>query len=320
MTHDSSAPEAHRRKTAPLWSLPAAVLAGVGGAVQAQLNGRLAVEIGDGFVSAVLSFTIGLLLATVLVASSPSLRRKAGELARDVRGGRFPWFYLLGGLGGALLVLGQTLAVPLIGVALFIICLVGGQTAAGLVVDKAGISPGGPRPLSANRLVGAGLMIAAVALSMTGGLRADVTWLLLALPLIAGIATSFQQAFNGRITAWSGHYLIATLVNFLGGTALLAVVAAAHVLIVGPPAGALPANPLLYLGGPIGVAYIALAAHLAEPLGVLTLAMAMIAGQIVGSVALDAFAPTSAGHLGLPTVAGAALTLVAALVTAGRRR
>ncbi|MCL6424414.1 hypothetical protein Bequi_13675 [Brachybacterium sp. JHP9] len=62
-----------------------------------------------------------------------------------------------------------------------------------------------------------------------------------------------------------------------------------------------------------------MAAYLAQPLGVLTLAMSTIAGQIVGSVALDLLAPTATTHLTPLTLAGAALTLVAAAITAGVR-
>lgn len=93
----------------------------------------------------------------------------------------------------------------------------------------------------------------------------------------------------------------------------------AHALLTGNGPTHLPTNPLLYTGGAIGVAFIAVAAYLAQPLGVLTLAMSTIAGQIVGSVALDLLAPTATTHLTPLTLAGAALTLVAAAITAGVR-
>jgi transporter family-2 protein len=68
------------------------------------------------------------------------------------------------------------------------------------------------------------------------------------------------------------HPLTATLVNFIGGTAILAVAALAHVAVVGAPA-AWPTDPWLYLGGVIGVTYIFLSAALVVHTGVLILGL-----------------------------------------------
>lgn len=295
------------------------MLGGVCGALQSRINARLALELGDGFTAAAVSFGSGLIIVLAIFAVRRPLRQRAGSFVRDLRAGAFPWPLALGGLGGAIFVLGQSLSVALIGVALFIVCVVAGQTITGLVVDRVGLGPGGVRRLSGPRLAGAALMVAAVALAMSSGVTADAPWPLLALPMIAGVATGLQQAVNGRVSQHSGHYMVATLGNFIIGSTALILLAACHAVITGNGPERIPTNPLLYTGGAIGVAFIALAAYLAQPLGVLTLAMATIAGQIVGSVALDLFAPTATTHLTPFTLAGAALTLVAAVVTAGVR-
>lgn len=308
-----------QRRRAPLWAIPVAMLGGFLGSVQARINSRLALEIDDGFAAAAISFGTGLVLVVLIVASRRSLRRRTSEFVSDLRRGAFPWPLALGGLGGATFVLGQGLTVSLIGVALFIVCVVAGQTVTGMVVDRVGLGPGGQRYLTFPRLLGAVMMVCAVTLAMSDGVSTQAPWYLLALPMVAGVAMGLQQAVNGRVTQHSGHFMVATLGNFVVGTTALALAALIHALVAGQAPGALPANPLLYLGGPIGVAFIAMAAYLAEPLGILTLAMTTIAGQIIGSVTLDLVVPADAGHLSVPTLLGAALTLLAAVVTAGVR-
>lgn len=308
-----AAPHGH----APLWALPAAVAGGVMGAVQSRINADLAAELGDGFTAAAISFGSGLVIILLLLVVMPRVRSRSRAFWQDLRTGGFPWPLALGGLGGATFVLGQGLSVGLIGVALFIVCVVAGQTVTGLVVDRVGLGPGGVRHLTPTRVIGAVMMVASVALAMSGGIASEAPWYLLALPMVAGVAMGLQQAVNGRVSQHSGHFMVATLGNFVDGTTALVIAALVHALVVGAPQ-APPANPLLYLGGAIGVVFIAMAAHLAGPLGVLTLAMATISGQILGSVALDAWG--GQGHLTPATIAGAVLTLLAALVTAGLRR
>ncbi|OYO23999.1 hypothetical protein CGZ93_05225 [Enemella dayhoffiae] len=300
--------------------MPVSLFAGAMGAVQSRITSRLATELHDGFSAAAVSFGVGMLLLMVLIGVRPGLRRQVADFARDLRSGAFPWVLALGGLGGATFVLGQGLSVALIGVALFIVCVVAGQTVTGLAVDRIGLGPGGPRPLSPARALGAALMVGSVALAMSGGVSGHAPWYLLALPVVAGLAMGLQQAVNGRVSEHSGHFMVATLTNFVVGTAALLLAAVVHAVVIGQGPARLPANPLLYLGGVIGVAYIAMAAHLVRIVGVLTLAMATIAGQIVGSVALDWLLPAPGSQLRLMTVVGAALTLVATAVTAGFRR
>ncbi|MCS6711707.1 DMT family transporter [Brachybacterium sp. EF45031] len=295
--------------------MPVAVSGGVLAAVQARINARLSAEIHDGYTAAALSFSTGLVIVAALVLLRPSLRRRTRAFASDLRRGVFPWPLTLGGLGGATFVLSQNLTVGVLGVALFLVCVVAGQTATGLLVDRRGLGPGGSRPLTVPRVVGSLLMILAVVISVGAGMTGAPLSPLVLLPIVAGVAVGLQQAVNGRVSQHTGHFLVATLDNFIVGAGALVVLAIAHALVTGRLPGALPPEPVLYTGGAIGVAFIAMAAALAKPLGVLTLAMTTIAGQIVGSVALDALVPQQGTELTLATVAGALLTLVAAGVT-----
>lgn len=314
---EPTSPLARSLERAPRWALPAAVGGGLLSAMQSRINARLAGEIGDGFTASAISFGTGLVIVAVIVLARSDLRARAATFGSDLRHGALPWPLALGGLGGSIFVLGQTFTVALIGVALFIVCVVAGQTVTGLVVDRSGLGPGGVRPLTAPRLVGAGLMVVSVAIAMSAGVHLTAPWFLLALPIVAGVAMGLQQAVNGRVSQHTGHSMIATLGNFVVGTTALVLVALVHALLTGNGPTSLPLNPVLYLGGAIGVLYIALGAKLAAPLGVLTLAMATIAGQIIGSVLLDVVAPSADAQLHLLTILGALLTLIAAGITAG---
>ncbi|MDO5662337.1 MAG: DMT family transporter [Brachybacterium sp.] len=299
---------------APWWALPAALGVGVMSAAQSRINAELARQLQDPFAAALISFGTGLLIVFAVLGVTPRVRRLVRRFAHDLRSGAFSWVLAIGGLGGAFFVLTQGLSVPFTGVALFVLAVVTGQTATGLVVDRWGLGPGGPRRLTVPRMAGAALMVLAVGIAMSGAVRIDASWVLLVLPLIAGCGMALQQAVNGRVSQHGGHVMVATFGNFVVGTGALLLIALVHMAVAGPPR-ALPTNPVLYLGGAIGVVFIALAAHLAKPLGILTLAMGTIAGQVLGSLVLDVID----GQLRGMTVVGAVLTLVAVAITAGVR-
>ena len=60
------------------------------------------------------------------------------------------------------MVLTQGLTVAVIGIALFTVALVTGQSLSGLLVDRLGISPAGKKPITGIRVISAVLTIAAV--------------------------------------------------------------------------------------------------------------------------------------------------------------
>lgn len=293
----------------PAWlALGGAVLVGVLTATQARINGSLGPAIGDGFTAAVISFGSGLLILVVLCALLPEGR--AG-LARLVRGaGRgIPYWMLLGGLAGALTVATQGLTVATIGVALFTVGLVAGQTVNGLVLDRAGYGPAGVVAVTLGRVAGGAIVVCAVVLCLAGEGLASVPWWMLVLPFLAGAGIAWQQATNGRLRQAVGSALVATLVNFAGGTVVLALAAGVRWLLAGVP-DRLPASPVLYLGGAVGVIYIFLSAALVRYTGVLLLGLGSVVGLLATSVVLDAVWPPLAG----PPFALAVVAVLVALV------
>ncbi|KAB1111371.1 DMT family transporter [Micromonospora aurantiaca] len=293
-----------------------ATASGVMVAVQSRINGELGVRLADGIAAAVVSFGVGLLILLVLVPATPGGRRGLAALRGALRSGALRPWQCLGGVCGAFLVATQGLTIGALGVAVFTVAVVAGQSGSSLLVDRAGIGPAGRQPVTPNRLIGAVLTVLAVLLAVGDRLGDPHALALALLPLAAGVGIAWQQAVNGRVRAAAGSAMTATLVNFTVGTAALLVTFAVDLAVRGRPAGAFPDEPWLYLGGPLGIVFIALAAALVRFTGVLLLGLATIAGQIVGAVLLDLVLPTAASHPGLDTLLGAALTMVAVLVAA----
>lgn len=303
-------PTAPSRGTAA--ALGAAVLSGGLVAVQQRINGELGVDLDAPLLAALVSFGIGLVgVVAVVAARAPS--RRALAAVRQV-----PWWGRLAGLGGASLVAVGAFAAPQLGVALLTVGLVAGQTTGGLVVDRLGLGPGGAHLLTVPRVAGAVLCLLAVGLGAAGGAAREADPVLLVLVVAAGFAIAVQQALNGRVRRTTGDAAVATLVNFVVGTAALALaVLAVLVLRGGLPDGDWPGPGqwYLYLGGPLGAVFVGMAAVVVRRLGVLRLGLAIIAGQLAGALAVDLVLPSTGGGIAVTTVLGALLTFAAVAVS-----
>lgn len=292
-----------------------AVLSGVFTAVQTRINSQFARELGDGVLSAFISFGSGMLVLALIVGLTPAGRRGLARLRESVASGRTPWWYLIGGVGGALFVLGQGLSAGILGVALFTIVVVASQTVSGTVIDRVGVGALGQRPITPLRIAASALAVLAVAFAGIAELRFDVPPWVLILPLVAGVAIGWQQAANGQVRHVAQSAVAATFVNFLTGTAVLLVAALIHSSATGWPQ-AFPTNPLLYSGGFLGVVFVFGAIAVVRFTGVLLLGLGTIAGQLLGALVLDLVLPVSGHAIALTTVIGTLLTLVAVSIAA----
>ncbi|MCM3695885.1 DMT family transporter [Microbacterium oleivorans] len=292
-------------------ALLGAVSVGVLTAVQARINGQLGVRLEHAMAAAVISFGSGLLLIALVSVLTPAGRRGAALLTRGIRERSIPWWMLVGGAAGALTVGTQAVAVGIVGVSLFTVGIVAGQTVGGLILDRVGYGPGGVVAVTVPRLVGGALALAAVGVVLISGdgLAGVPVWMVV-LPVVVGAGLAWQQATNGRLRARVGTPVTATLVNFTLGTAILAVLAVIVTIVEGPPAP-LPTEPWLYLGGALGVTYIMLSAALVARTGVLLFGLAAVSGQLLASLALDVLWPAPAG----PGVVIEAVTVVIGLTS-----
>jgi len=297
-----------------------ALAVGVGIATQTRINAELGARLGDGYTAAIISFGVGLVLVLIAALALPSGRRGLVTLGSAFRQRRIPWWYALGGAAGAMFVLGQGLLGAVLGVALFTVGIVAGQTTSSLLLDRRGLGTMPARRVTPQRLVGAVLAVAAVVVAGLGELQTSVPVALVVVPVAIGLLAGAQPALNGQLRVTAGSAAAATTVNFVVGTAILLVVALVHAGIAGWPA-ALPTDPWLYLGGVVGAAFIAAQTVIVRILGVLLMGLAMLAGQLTAAVLFDLLLPTPGRTLAVVTVVGAAVTLVAVGVAAipGRR-
>lgn len=134
----------------------AVVAGGVMMGVQHPLNGELGGSVGDlqaGLVNFVIG-TLALALVTVLVGQARGL---AG--VRRVR-----WYYACGGVLGAINATAALIMVDEIGAGAVAAAAVSGQMVASLALDRAGLLGLQPHPVTARRLLGAGVLVAGMAL------------------------------------------------------------------------------------------------------------------------------------------------------------
>src|SRR5690606_5799400 len=136
---------------------------------------------------------------------------------------------------------------------------------------------GGRVAPTAPRVIGTGLAIAGVLVSVAGGLGGGGSAWLVVAPFMAGAAMAWQAAVHGLVRAATRSAVAATFLNFLVGTVVLVAVAAVSVALQGWPR-AWPPEPWYYVGGLFGVVYIALASVLVRTAGVLLLSMSNVAG------------------------------------------
>lgn len=310
--------------------LPMAVASGLAIPVQGRINGALGARLGDGVAAAVVSFSTGLIVMVIVSLVAPRGRAGLARILPALRERRFPPYYALAGGIGAFFVFAQSFTVGLLGIALFTVATVTGQTLSGLLVDRLGIGPAGKKSVTGIRVIGCILTIAAVSWAVSPRFasagaaasgsaaaagQADPAALLLPviLPVLAGFLMSFQQAMNGTATVHYGTPIAATLVNFIAGTCVLWIAWSVKVAVAGP-ANPLPAEWWYYLGGPMGCVFIGLGALLVRSLGVLVTGLGMIAGQLLGSLGLDLLVPTPGTVVEAATVLGTLLTLASIVV------
>ncbi|UFJ43100.1 DMT family transporter [Brevibacillus humidisoli] len=131
------------------------LVAGIGVAAQAGINGALGKKIGT-IEASFISFAIGTLCLLLLVIFFGK-----GNLLTTLTQ---PKWMLLGGLLGAIYVFAMVLSVPKIGVATTLLAVIAGQIIASTVIDHFGLVGGRQIPLDWQRMLGILLLAAALLL------------------------------------------------------------------------------------------------------------------------------------------------------------
>jgi transporter family-2 protein len=292
-----------------------AVLIGVVVAIQSRINGQLSVDLSNGLAAALVSFITGLALVTILVFGFKREREALFRIFTAVKKRELVTWEVMGGVLGGFFVAAQSAVVPQIGVALFTISVVAGQTVSSLLVDKAGITPSGKQKITRPRIIGAIATLIAVAIAVFPDLtNSEFRFLPLAFSLIVGVFASIQQGMNGRVNVVARSPLATAWLNFSSGT-IVVVIALSADLALGGSIGPLPSNFWVYTGGAAGLIFVAVSAYIIKHLGVLNFVILNIAGQLVGAVMIDWLAPAKAGSLNGYLIFGTVMTIISIAVS-----
>lgn len=292
------------------------VVVGALTSIQARMNGQLSISMSNGLGAAFYSFASGLIVMFFVVLFVSSVRRGVLGIPAAIRRGSLAWWQVLGGVLGGFFVAVQATTVPLIGVALFTVAVVAGQSSTSLLVDRMGLGPAGVQPITRSRVLSAVIAIVAVTIAVWQRIEGDsVPWIPILFAVSAGLLFSVQQAVNGQVARATGQPLAATFTNFLFGCIVLGAVFGIGLSLLGHDfSGLLSAPWWAYLGGLIGIAFITIGAFTVPIVGVLVFALLSIMGQLIGSLALDIFAPTPGSDVSLGLLLGVGLAGVSVAV------
>ena len=293
-----------------------AALSGVMIALQARANGELSHRLDNGLQAALVSFSSGLLIILIITPFSPHIKEgmrnlKAAIVQKEIA----RWKLLAGALGGSFVAI-QTQIVPLIGVAIYSVASIAGQTAMSLVVDRIGLTGGGKKLISPRRVMAAVLTVIAVLVSVWDRIDADnLSIIAVTAGCIAGAVVGVQRALNGQINEHSHQSFTTSLLNFITGTTFLVILILVGVALGKNQLSPLPAGPWwIYTGGVIGVIYIAFTSTIVQHLGVLTFTLFSVGGQLAASLVIDLVSPTDGVSVSTYLVTGLAMTYIGVIV------
>jgi transporter family-2 protein len=285
-------------------------------AVQARANGELSYRMGNPIEAALVSFGSGLIIISLISAFNPAIKAGIRNLRGALKRKEIPLWTLFAGMLGGSFVAVQTQIVPIIGVAIYSVASIAGQTAASLVVDRIGLTGGGKKHITVRRVAAAGITVLAVLISVLDRLEANnLSVLAVLLGCFAGAIVGVQRALNGQINESTQQSFTTSLLNFIMGTTILVIFLGIGMMINRTEIVSLPAGPWwMYTGGTIGIIYIAFTSTIVQHLGVLTFTLISVGGQLVGSLLIDFYSPTEGVNVSVYLVTGIVMTYVGVIV------
>ena len=293
-----------------------AALSGIMISLQSRANGELSHRLDNSIQAAFVSFSSGLLVLIIIAIFSAQVRLGMRNLRAALADGRIPWWQIPAGVLGGLFVALQTHVVPLIGVAIYSVASIAGQTAISLFVDRIGLTGGGKKLISKRRVAAAVVTVTAVFISVIDKFSvATFSLFAVFLSLAAGALVGVQRALNGQINEHTKVSFSTSLLNFILGTSTLGVIWLLGILFNNGKVSPLPGwNLLLYTGGTIGVIYIAFTATIVQHLGVLTFTLFSVGGTLIGSLLIDLFIPSHGIGVSWYLVSGIAMTYLGVMI------
>lgn len=302
-----------------------AALAGALIAVQSRANGELSFRLHNSLEAACISFGSGLLVLLAIVYFHTGIKNGTRKIFKAVEAGLISHWRLIGGTLGGVAMAVQAQIVPLIGVAIYSVAVICGQTAISLVVDRIGLAGGDKRHVSVRRVTAAVFTVLAVVVSVWDRLDAkSLSVVAVVLGIVSGGIIGVQRALNGHVNEHSEQSFATSFLNFITGTTFLLFLFVGGLVTHHAHVTPLKMGPWwMYLGGITGVVYTAFASTVVQHLGVLTFTLFSVGGQLVASLLFDIFLPSTGVHVGAYLVTGICMTYIGVVANSewlGNRR
>lgn len=138
--------------------IAAAVAMGVAHSLQPPINATMARGLGSPLLAASISIFISFVIVTFLWLT---WGKGTGDFSQ-VR--MLPWWVIIGGIVGVVFVAGSVVVAPVLGVALFFVCIVAGQLIGSTLLDQFGVFGLTVKPFNMMKLIGIGLVLLGAAL------------------------------------------------------------------------------------------------------------------------------------------------------------
>lgn len=285
-------------------------------AFQARVNGELSHLLGNPIQAATVSFGSGLIVIALIGIFNRGMRQGLVGIKRGIAEGGLKRWNLFAGMLGGIFVAIQTNTVTIIGVAVYSVASIAGQTASSLIVDALGLAGGAKKTITFRRIFASLITVSAVLVSVWDRIDAkDLSLVPVALAGLAGAIVGIQRALNGKINIYSGQHWTTSLLNFIMGTAFLLLLTA---LLI--PAGSYELQPLpptpwwIYTGGVLGVIYIAYSASIVQQLGVLASTLLSVGGNLFGALLIDWLFPAAGVQVSIWLISGICLSFLGVIV------
>lgn len=285
-------------------------------AFQARANGELSHLLGNPIQAAMVSFGSGLILIAIVTLVHHETKKGMRNIGAAVKAGKLQRWNLFAGMLGGTFVAIQTNTVPIIGVAIYSVASIAGQTASSLIVDATGLSGGVKQHITAKRILASFITVFAVFISAFDRLDAhDLSLFPVALAGLAGGIVGIQRALNGKINIYSGQHWATSLLNFIMGTSFLFILTLILIPVGRYKFEPLPSGPWwIYLGGTVGVIYIAYSSTIVQHLGVLASTLLSVGGNLFGALLIDWLMPAQGVRVSIWLISGICLSYIGVMV------
>ena len=285
-------------------------------ALQARANGELSSLLGNSIEAATVSFGSGLIIIALISLANHGMRQGMRNIKSAVNDGLLKRWNLFAGMLGGTFVAIQTHTVPVIGVAIYSVASIAGQTASSLFVDATGLSGGDKQTISLRRVLASLITVFAVLVSVWDRIDASTLSIFpVALAVLAGAIVGIQRALNGKINIYSKQHWSTSLLNFIMGSSFLLILTVILSLAGKYDYVALPSSPWwIYLGGVVGVIYIAYSATIVQHLGVLASTLLSVGGNLFGALLIDLLMPAKGVTVSIWLVLGIILSFLGVMI------